>query len=139
MPLNDLSCKNAKAKHKTYKLNDGEGLWLYINPNGKKYWRFDYKYNQKENTLSFGSYPTVSLTEARGKREKARTDLKDGNDPSLLRREEKLLAAYNSTQTFEILAREWHTTYINNWSPKQAARILRRLENELFPELGHYP
>ncbi|MEO6520346.1 MAG: integrase arm-type DNA-binding domain-containing protein [Mucilaginibacter sp.] len=139
MLLNDSSCKNARAKLKTYKLNDGEGLWLFIQPNGKKYWKLKYNCNNKENTLSFGAYPEVSLRDARDKRDKAKTDLKNGDDPSILRKEAKQLALYNSSQTFEAISREWHDRYINNWSPKQAARILRRLENELFDNLGRYP
>ncbi|MGY4536275.1 integrase [Mucilaginibacter sp. UYNi724] len=139
MPLNELSCKNAKSKHKPHKLNDGEGLWLFINPNGKKYWRFDYKFNGKENSLSFGAYPIVSLLDARTKRHEAKLLLRDGSDPSVVKREAKLLATYNDAQTFELISREWHTTYIDNWSFKQAARILRRLEDNLFLDLGHYP
>ena len=139
MPLNDLSCKHAKPKSKPYRLYDGEGLCLFIQPNGKKYWRFKYKCNDKENTLSLGNYPETSLQDARNAKDKAKLDLRNGNDPALLRHQKKQLAAYNSSQTFDLIAREWHVRYINNWSPKQAARIMRRLESELFPDLGFYP
>ena len=65
MKLNDRQIKNAKPAEKPFKLNDGKGLYLYINRNGGKLWRFDFSYNGKRKTLSIGKYPTVSLVEAR--------------------------------------------------------------------------
>lgn len=62
MPLNDRQIKNAKPAEKPFKLNDGKGLYLYINTNGEKLWQFDFSYNGKRKTLLIGKYPTVSPT-----------------------------------------------------------------------------
>ena len=71
MKLNDRQIKNAKPAEKPFKLNDGKGLYLYINRNGGKLWRFDFSYNGKRKTLSIGKYPTVLLVEARQAAENA--------------------------------------------------------------------
>lgn len=80
MKLNDRQIKNAKPAEKPFKLNDGKGLYLYINTSGGKLWRFDFSYNGKRKTLSIGKYPTVSLVEARQAAENARRLLVSGHD-----------------------------------------------------------
>ena len=82
MKLNDRQIKNAKPAEKPFKLNDGKGLYLYINTSGGKLWRFDFSYNGKRKTLSIGKYPTVSLAEARQTAENARRLLASGQDPN---------------------------------------------------------
>ena len=72
MKLNDRQIKNAKPAEKPFKLNDGKGLYLYINTSGGKLWRFDFSYNGKRKTLSIGKYPTVSLVKARAERSEER-------------------------------------------------------------------
>lgn len=72
---------SAKPQDKIYKLWDGRGLYLKIMPNGSKYWRLKFRYNGKEQTLSFGCYPEVSLKEARIKCLEARYIIHHGNDP----------------------------------------------------------
>ena len=72
MKLNDRQIKNAKPAEKPFKLNDGKGLYLYINTSGGKLWRFDFSYNGKRKTLSIGKYPTISLVDARQAAENAR-------------------------------------------------------------------
>ena len=72
MKLNERQIKNAKPAEKPFKLNDGKGLYLYINTGGGKLWRFDFSYNGKRKTLSIGKYPTISLVEARQAAENAR-------------------------------------------------------------------
>ncbi|MGV7818868.1 integrase arm-type DNA-binding domain-containing protein, partial [Mycobacterium kansasii] len=64
-------------------LSDGYGLYLYIDKNQQKFWRFDYSrpFTKKRNTLSFGPYPEVSLAEARQKREDARSLIAQDIDP----------------------------------------------------------
>ena len=82
MKLNDRQIKNAKPAEKPFKLNDGKGLYLYINTSGGKLWRFDFSHNGKRKTLSIGKYPTVSLAEARQTAENARRLLASGQDPN---------------------------------------------------------
>lgn len=78
MPLNDRQIKNAKPEEKPYKLNDGKGLYLYINTTGGKLWRFDFAFNGKRRTLSIGKYPVISLAEAREAAESARRGIQQG-------------------------------------------------------------
>lgn len=90
MPLNARQVDTAKPKDKTYKLADGGGMYLQINVNGSKYWRMKYRFAGKEKKLSFGTYPDVSLSDARSKREDARKTLAAGNDPGELKKAEQL-------------------------------------------------
>jgi hypothetical protein len=83
MFLTALAIQNAKPKAKPYKLSDGGGLFLCIEPHGSKLWRFRYHFDNKEKMISFGSFPEVSLASARAKREDARKLIADGKDPSL--------------------------------------------------------
>ncbi|UJS24040.1 Arm DNA-binding domain-containing protein [Thiothrix winogradskyi] len=79
--LNDTAVKNAKPKDKEYKLSDGGGLYLLVKPNGSKLWHYKYKL-QKEKVLSIGSYPEISLKDARLLHEEARALWARGVDPS---------------------------------------------------------
>jgi hypothetical protein len=76
--LSDTTCRNAKAKAKSYKLADGEGLYLEVMPNGGRYWRLKYRFGGKEKPLSFGVYPQTTLLETRNKRAVARKILASG-------------------------------------------------------------
>lgn len=79
IPLTDTKIKTIKTDSaKVQKLADGNGLFLIITKTGDKSWRFDYSrpYTKKRNSLSFGSYPTVSLADARIRREEARNRAK---------------------------------------------------------------
>lgn len=89
MPLNDLKIKLSKKSLKAYKLADGKGLFLIVNPNGSKYWRFKYRFAGKEKLLSIGVYPEVSLSKARDKCQQARNLLDENIDPSFAKRSAK--------------------------------------------------
>ena len=89
MPLTDSSCKNAKPADKARKLFDSGGLFLQVTPKGQKYWRFKYRFADKEKLLALGVYPTVSLLQARKKRDTAKEELTNGIDPALVKKETK--------------------------------------------------
>ena len=74
MALNALAIRNATPREQPYKLPDGDGLHLLVNPNGSKLWRFKYHFADKEKLLSLGSYPTTTLAEVRSRRDEQRTD-----------------------------------------------------------------
>lgn len=139
MPLTDIKVKNAKLADKQYKLTDGEGMYLLVHPNGGKYWRLKYQFAGKEKTLAIGTYPTISLSEARDKRFIAKKQIADGIDPSQDKREQKLQRTINSENSFESIAREWHQKNYAKWKPKHAGNILKRLEADLFPVIGFRP
>ncbi len=104
--LTQFAILKAAPKEKSYKLSDGQGLYLLIEPSGSKLWRFRYQWQRKEQMLSLGSYPEVSLAQARQKRDDARKLVADGKNPSDVRREEKLKRAVAAANTFGAIALE---------------------------------
>ncbi|MGB6997665.1 MAG: Arm DNA-binding domain-containing protein, partial [Pseudolabrys sp.] len=72
MRLTDTRVRNSKPLAKAYKLSDGGGMYVLVKPDGGRYWRLDYRFAGKRYTLSLGVYPTVTLSNARTRREEAR-------------------------------------------------------------------
>lgn len=107
MSLSDFACKNAKPKDKPYRLADGDGLYLLIQKSGSKLWQLRYRYQEKENILSFGKYPLVSLLDARERRDDAKRLLIAGINPSTKRKEEKVTALAEARTTFGLIAEEY--------------------------------
>jgi integrase len=107
MLLTLFAIQKAKPRTKLYKLADGNGLFLHVNPNGKKQWRFRYRFASRENMLAFGTYPEITLASARRKRDEARSLIAEGIDPSLKRKTDKLAAAASAVNTFKIVAEEY--------------------------------
>jgi integrase len=138
MPLTDTAIRNAKPGVKPYKLADEKGLFLLVTPTGGKWWRLKYRMGGKEKLLSLGTYPEVSLREARDKRDDARKQIAQGIDPSELRKAAKASASAE-LETFEVIAREWHRRYSAKWTANHAVRILARLEKLVFPWIGSRP
>ena len=140
MKLTDKQCKNAspmEAPSKSpRKLADGHGLYLWVMPSGSKYWRFKYRTNGKEQIVSLGVYPEISLKDARGKRADLRKMLSDGIDPRQHEKKQKVQAAQDSANTFEAVARDWYDNRKDRWRPRYAEEVLTRLENDIFPEIG---
>ncbi len=139
MTLTVFQVKNEKPREKAYKLADERGLYLLINPNGSKLWKFKYRFAGIEKKLSLGAYPEVSLANAREQREEARKHLAKDIDPGVLKnslRRSKKQAAENS---FEAIAREWHAKFSSKWTKEHGERILIRLEQNIFPWIGRRP
>lgn len=135
MKLNARQVETAKPKDKTYKMADGGGLYLEVSAKGSKYWRMKYRRpsDKKEDRLAFGVWPTVTLAQARAKRDEAKKLLVQGIDPKA---EQKEAQAENSgAYTFETIAREWHASN-KRWSEDHRSRVLRYLELYIFPHIG---
>lgn len=139
MRLTDKCLKNARPTTKTLKLFDGGGLYLEIKPTGGKLWRLKYRFAGKEKRLSIGSYPLISLKEARERRDKAKKLLEQNIDPSQAKYEAKHQAIVNSGITFEMVAKEWHETMKDKWTADHAKSIMTRIETHLFPRIGRLP
>ncbi|WP_142591464.1 tyrosine-type recombinase/integrase [Serratia marcescens] len=139
MLLTDVQIRRAKAQDKPYTLNDGSGLSLLIDTNGGKGWRFRYRFAGKAKMISFGVYGEVSLAEARKKRDEARNQLANGINPSDARRANKIALAHTNNNTFEAIAREWHSSKLPTWSTDYANYVMRAFENNVFPYIGKRP
>lgn len=136
MPLTDVKARNAKPAAKQFKLFDGDGLFLLVTPGGGKWWRFKYRFEGKEKLLSLGTYPEVSLADAREKRDAARKQVAAGVDPGAVRKACKAAMVAIAENSFEIVAREWHGKFTPTWTPGHADTIMKRMERDLFPWLG---
>jgi len=105
--LTHFAIGKATANGKPRKLSDGGGLHLLVRPDGGKLWRFRYRFAGRENMLSFGAYPIVSLAEARAKRDEAKKLISDGIDPAVQRKLDRIAAATAAHNTFGDVAREY--------------------------------
>lgn len=137
--LTDIKVKSAKAKDKPYKLTDGQGLYLQVTPAGGKWWRFKYRFDGKEKLISFGTYPEVSLADARDKRTEARKQVAAGINPGEIRKAQKQAAVAVTENSFEVVAREWHEKFKQRWTKVHADTTIRRIEQNVFPWLGERP
>lgn len=137
-PLTDSQVKNAKPKDKPYKLPDGERLYLLVNPDGGKYWRLDYTRpaTKKSNTLSLGSYPEISLSEARARRQAARSNLAHGLDPSDVKKTEARKVKMEAENTFKAVAMEWFEKQKYSASTIERTHYIFELP---FRKLGNRP
>ncbi|QXA51312.1 tyrosine-type recombinase/integrase [Enterobacter cancerogenus] len=133
MALTDIKVRTAKPMEKQYKLTDGNGMHLLVHPNGSKYWRLQYRFGGKQKMLALGVYPDVSLADARARREEARKLLANSIDPGDKKKNDKV--ELEEARTFEQLAVEWHATN-KKWSEEHSRRVLKSLEDNLFPAIG---
>jgi len=134
--LTERAIRAAKPKLKPYKLADGGGLYLLVNPGGSRYWRLKYRIDGRERLISMGVYPEQSLAEAREGRDAARKLIAKGTDPSEVRQEEKAARRTAAANTFEAVAKEWYEKKCPSWAASNARIIRRRLEKELYPRIG---
>ncbi len=108
MGLTALAIKAAKGRDKQYKLADSGGLYLLVLPSGQRYWRMNYRHQEKYRTLAFGVWPDVELADARAKRDEARRVLARGIDPSDQMKLDKIAASVAAANTFKAVAEEWY-------------------------------
>ncbi|AMQ59565.1 DUF4102 domain-containing protein [Salmonella enterica subsp. enterica serovar Anatum] len=134
MALTDIKVRTTKPSDKPFKLTDGQGMHLLVNPNGSKYWRLQYRFDGKQKVLALGVYPMVSLGEARRKRDEAKKLVSDGIDPSEKKKADKI--EQSEALTFEAVARDWHTACKRKWSDSHSERVLKSLEDNLFSSIG---
>ncbi|MDH5368566.1 MAG: tyrosine-type recombinase/integrase [Gammaproteobacteria bacterium] len=134
--LSALAVKQAKPKDKPYKLSDGKGLNLEVRPNGSKYWRLSYRYQQKQKTLALGVFPVVSLADARELTLQAKKLLQKNLDPSVHKRRQKI---ETSEHTFKLIAEQWHKKESGRWSKDHSDNVWRSLKVDAFPHIGDMP
>ncbi len=141
MALTDTLIRSRKPEVKPVKLADAGGLYLLLRPNGSRWWRWDYSrpHTKKRNTLSLGTYPQISLKEARDKRDEARKLLSNDVDPGEQRRAVKAAGAKHANNSFEVLGREWLAANESRWVASHLEKQESRLSNHAFPWIGRRP
>lgn len=106
MSLTDTAITKAKPKDRAYKVADSQGLYLLVNPNGSKLWRVKYRIDRVERKLALGSYPEITLAEARAARDAARKHLAHSIDPNVAKRQARIEASICANNSFASVAQE---------------------------------
>ena len=132
-PLSDTEIKKSKIKDKTYKLSDGQGLYLVVKENGTKFFRYDYTFQNKRKSMSFGTYPEISLKDARIKRDETKKLLLEGIDPI----EYKNNNIPTLSSTFKAIAENWLDKMKSGWESSTHQKTKARLENHVYDFIGH--
>jgi integrase len=136
--LTATAVKGARSEAKPYSMVDGGGFYLLVKPNGTKCWRYNYRFLGKQKTLSIGTYPDVSLAEARKHHELARERLADDIDPTAHKKANKAAQKGALANSFEVIALEW----LQKRGAKSEGgdkRLNRLLKKDLFPYIGKQP
>jgi integrase len=137
--LTDTKARNAKPEAKTYKLQDGHGLYLEVRNSGVKTWRCRYWINGKDGIYTIGDYPGVSLSAARKDGEWAREQAKQGLNPTRVKEIERQTRIDDHATTFEVVARAWMEHSKGDWSEDYRQSIKLTLERDVFPKIGSLP
>lgn len=142
MALTDVAIRNAKPRAKPYKMGDTLGLFLLVQPTGGKLWRFKYRVDGREKKLGIGTYPEISLAEARSRRDDAREMVAMGKDPSREKQRDKVRAKLGAENTFSAISAEYckkrRRDGAKAWAPATAVRS-EYLLSLLKPALGAMP
>lgn len=133
MPLSDMKVRSLKPRDRDYKTSDGDGLFLITRPNGTKMWRMKLRVGGVEKSLSFGTYPRVTLLDARRLRDDARRKLAEGVDPT------KPDMGIPISPTFRSVADRWYGKNEGQWVGTYAIRLRNRLADDILPSLGPLP
>lgn len=139
MALSAQQVARLKARPKLFRIADGKGLCIEVHPSGAKYWRFRYRFAGKAKMLSLGTYPDVSLAEARERREGEARTLRDKRDPSLERQREEMERRYSHANTFEAVARDWLAKKKGELAASTHEKAEWMLTDLAFPWLGNKP
>jgi integrase len=137
--LTDKAASLAKPRTTAYKLTDGNGLYLMVNPTGSKLWRWKYRVAGKEKLMALGAYPDVALAQARDARAAARKQLAADIDPMEQRKADNAAKAKASADSFEAVAHLWWASWKPARSEQHAGQVMRRFKSNVFPYLGKRP
>ena len=135
--LDDTQVRNLRPKHKLYRVSDSHGLCIEINPNGSKLWRHRYRFNNKATMKALGTYPEVSLLDARQARDRNKQLLKQGLNPKRPK-----IDNYRDNPdeiSFKGMFFNWLNNKKDEWTPGYAEDILQRANSYLLPIIGKMP
>ena len=136
MALTELEVKRVKSAGKAHRVPDGFGLYLWVVPTGGKLWRWDYRFAGAKKTMALGSYPVVSLAQARAKHGEGRKLLATGVDPMARRKQEKAAARSADADSFASVARLWWDHWQTGKSERYALTTWERMQANVLPALG---
>ncbi|MEL4071765.1 integrase arm-type DNA-binding domain-containing protein [Ochrobactrum sp. GPK 3] len=142
MALTDIAIRNAKPTGKAYKLSDAYGLYLLVGPTGSRRWRYDYVFAGKRKTLALGSYPEVSLSDARKARDKAKHSISEGDDPLVQKKLAKIAAEVGRENSFSAISKEFLERLKDRQPPLSETTLDKKrwiLEDIVCPEIGTRP
>lgn len=144
VPLSDTAIRGSKPRTRPFKIYDRDGLFLLINPTGSKLWRWRYRAAGKEKLMALGEYPMIGLAEVRELHLAARKKLANGIDPmderkavAVAKQENAKALLRQAESSFEKIARKWWASWSIGKSQRHAAQVMRRLEADVFPPIGH--
>jgi integrase len=136
MPLTDVRIRQTKPGEKPIRMADGGGLFLEIRPNGSKLWRYAFRLGGKQNLFAIGSYPELSLQQARSEHGKARELVREGLNPSHARASARAEATAVGADTFKAVAEDWFAEASTKWNPEYVKQVRRYLEGDIYPAIG---
>ncbi len=139
MALTDTAIRNAKPKEKPYKVTDSQGLYLLVNPRGSKLWRVKYRMNGVERKLALGSYPEITLAEARAARDAARRQLAHAVDPNVAKRQARIEASIRASNSFATVAEELIDKKTREGLAEPTLEKMRWFVKLLGPDFGKRP
>ena len=130
--LTNTQIKNLKPNGKLYRELDSLGLYIEVNKSGSKTWRQRFYINGKENMLTLGAYPDVSLLDARQARDHNKQLIKLDIDPSKLGQDNTQISGETFTDMFNV----WHKHMYDSWDEKYAEDVIQRSKRYLLPYIG---
>jgi len=141
-PLTATKIKEAKPKEKDYKLFDGGGLFLLITKGGGKHWKLKYRFNGKEKTYAIGPYPSITLSNARVKREELKMQLANGIDPNekkKLDKKDSIKEESKKENTFYKVSQKWLKSYQGHVSENYHSKLSKAIDNYIYPHIKEKP
>ncbi|MBV2147545.1 tyrosine-type recombinase/integrase [Sphingobium sp. AS12] len=137
--LTYIQINAAKPRAKAWNLSDSQNLYLVIQPNGSKLWRLNYRFLDKQKKLHLGGWPTISLADARVRRDEAKKKIAEGIDPALEKKRARIAAKYAAANTFEAVAEEWLVKCERDGLAPVTVDKIRWLLAKAYPLIGTIP
>lgn len=134
--LTDRALRNLKATGTAYKHTDGDGLYVDVLGSGKRVWRYAFRFNGKQTTVTLGEYPALGLEEARQRHRTARQMVREGKHPDHERQAERERSERERQNTLESVAREWIAEKLKIRTAGYRRQVTSALGRHVFPKLG---
>ncbi|HCQ1469336.1 TPA: tyrosine-type recombinase/integrase [Escherichia coli] len=136
MSLTSAKIRTLKPSDKPFKVSDSHGLYLRVKPGGSRHWYLKYRISGKESRIALGTYPAISLSDARQQREGIRKMLALNINP--VQQRAAVRGSRTPEKVFKNVALAWHKSN-RKWSQNTADRLLASLNNHIFPVIGNLP